>query len=76
MWWTPYPGVGGSEARKKQFVAKRGVGVCRIGLRFPASSIKFVFLLILWVGGWVGGWAGRLRLARAPNDPTPSPEGH
>ena len=53
---TPPPrpgggGIGGSEEKKT-------VRVPKIGLKFPAPLINFIFcprtILLMWVGGWVG----------------------
>ena len=58
----PPPGGGGVRGQKKVHVPK-------IGLKFPAPLINFIFLLrkifLMWVGGGMG-WPG---LARPPPPP-------
>ena len=60
----PKEWVGGSRGQKKVFVPK-------VGLKFPARLINFIFCLgkifLMWVGWWVNwGWPG-------PKTPPPSP---
>ena len=63
----PPHGGGGSEAKK--------VCVPKIGLKFPAPLIIFIFCrrksFLMWVGGWVGrGWPGP-----QTSPPAPQPRG-